>query len=105
MISYREDKIYRLNESLFLVNNQLFMLKNPYSITYGCKMCHFNPPECGVRYNDKYNLTYSLCYIMNHKNKNINNKGYNHESSYVKIIKHSLFISLYLKNRIKINKL
>lgn len=101
MISYREDKIYRLNESLFLVNNQLFMLKNLYSSIYSCKMCHFNPPECGVRYNDKYNLTYSLCDIMRHKNKNINNKDYNYESSYVRIIKHSLFISLYLKNRIK----
>ena len=101
MISYSEDKIYRLNESLFLVGNQLFMLKNPYSSTYNCKMCHLNSHECGVRHKDNSNLVHSLCHIMYYKNKIIDNKVYNHESSYVRIIKLSLFICSYLKIKLK----
>lgn len=96
-ISCSEDKIYRLNESLFLVDNQLFMLKNPYSGTYDCKMCHLSPRKCGVRNKDDSNLAHSLCYIMYYKNKIIDNKAYNHESSYVRIIKPSLFIYLYIR--------
>lgn len=94
----QEYKVNRLEEGLFLVNNYLFKLENPYSDKYNCRKCHMTTSNCRYLTEDsEFMLPKRLCDIFHDKNRVMNSSTHRPGYSYVELVKPSLFIYSYLR--------